>query len=413
MTTAQVLYGLRGDELVHIDDVARGLACLCECAACGRTLVAKKGELVSHHFAHDADDVDCNPAPESLIHAYAKQQIAKMRTLFLPPFEVGAEVHSNDGQVHKLYWRHRPHYRLEVHQALVEADLGSIKPDVLFETSWSRVAVEVYFRHRVPLEKIVLLRSEHHLSTVEVDLSDISVNAPAHVINAALSDIQRWQWLHNQHEFYLRGQMSACLTRCTKIFVPESPRREPKISGNTFPTKKLARADRLALRAKGLASELRAQPIPARMTIVRGLEDEMRIALHCSQIGLLPSRVPRNLLQACDGQSSLGMHPVLWQTGVFAKFCMVGPEFTVRAVEDWVRSAFIEGALETSQSTLQTVNGFTPPAEALYHFLRNLSAQGLLDERKGPKPWESRFAPSRSSKAEVLEELLARPPALQ
>src|SRR5690348_8256532 len=38
--------------LVHVVDVPRGKACECRCVGCGRALIAKKGEVLVHHFAH-------------------------------------------------------------------------------------------------------------------------------------------------------------------------------------------------------------------------------------------------------------------------------------------------------------------------------------------------------------------------
>jgi hypothetical protein len=54
VTKMNLIYGKRNDEVVHIDNVERGLACDCVCPACGQALVAKKGEnnVVAHHFAH-------------------------------------------------------------------------------------------------------------------------------------------------------------------------------------------------------------------------------------------------------------------------------------------------------------------------------------------------------------------------
>ena len=43
--------------LLHIDDVPSGLACDCICPGCSRPLVAKKGRLQAHHFAHHAQPV--------------------------------------------------------------------------------------------------------------------------------------------------------------------------------------------------------------------------------------------------------------------------------------------------------------------------------------------------------------------
>ncbi len=411
MSSSQILYGVRDGELWHVDSVERGLPCKCTCFLCGRALIAKKGEILDHHFAHAADDVNCNPQPETLVHLYAKQQVAKLPELILPPFEVRAETESADGVMHELYWRYQPSYRLKIKSVEIEADLGTIKPDLLFTTDYGRVAVEVYFRHQVPPDKIAELRNRY-LSTVEIDLSNLPTNASTSMINAAIGDRNRWQWLHNQHEAYVRADMCHLLTMSTRIFVPEAVQRVPKISMNSLPSRKLANADKLLERAENLAANLRRLPIAKRIVQVRNLDLELRVALHCVQIGLAPTRLPPNLMQTTDGQSALGMHPVMWQTGVFAKFCMIGNEFRVREVEDWVRSSFDDKALTAPSGMTQTTNGFSTVAQALYHFLRNLSAQGLLCEIKASKPWESVFAPIDSSKNLVLARLMREPSSI-
>lgn len=42
----------RDGQLVMIEDVESGLACGCVCPACGTQLVARKGQIRLHHFAH-------------------------------------------------------------------------------------------------------------------------------------------------------------------------------------------------------------------------------------------------------------------------------------------------------------------------------------------------------------------------
>ena len=50
--------------------------------------------------------------------------------------------------------------------------------------------------------------------------------------------------------------------------------------------------------------------------------------------------------------------------------------------------------------------------QALYHFLRNLSAQKLLTEIKDEKPWLSTFLPVTTPRTEVLKLLKSQIPAL-
>ncbi|MBO7595741.1 MAG: hypothetical protein J6T70_01690 [Bacteroidales bacterium] len=52
-------YGLKGDRLVHVDEVENGLNCGCICPTCKCALIAKQGEIRIHHFAHQCDDDSC------------------------------------------------------------------------------------------------------------------------------------------------------------------------------------------------------------------------------------------------------------------------------------------------------------------------------------------------------------------
>lgn len=54
-------YALKGDALVHVDSVSRGIGCGCTCPNCGKPVQAKQGEIRVHHFSH-VGKVDCPPA---------------------------------------------------------------------------------------------------------------------------------------------------------------------------------------------------------------------------------------------------------------------------------------------------------------------------------------------------------------
>ena len=57
-----------------IDEVEQGLACDCECPECGSPLVARKGAVRVHHFAHRG--ASCATGAESALHRMAKQIVA-------------------------------------------------------------------------------------------------------------------------------------------------------------------------------------------------------------------------------------------------------------------------------------------------------------------------------------------------
>jgi hypothetical protein len=416
MTGTEIFFGVRDSQFVHIDDVASGLACACYCAQCERPLVAKKGPVLSHHFAHSADDPNCNPSPESLIHRYAKQQLAINATLVLPGFTVNALHDSNDGNVHHLSWRHHPFFQLNVVSVQVEAEVSGyddtkLIPDVLFETDLGRVALEVFFRHQVPAEKVWKYGNRLHISALEVCLNDVAVDASSASINAALADVSRWRWLHNQHSRYIDVQMVRLLAMSTKTFVPQPALAVPKLRMGTVPSTKLQHASNMEGKVRTFLARLAAIEPAQRLHLVRRLDTTTRVALHCYYLKLSPLLLPLNLMQSVENGGALGSHPVIWQTGVFAKFCMSGEQFSAHDVETWVRNSVEDKMFNTPESITQSMNGFSPVAEGAYHFLRNLAAQGLLAEVKGARPWSSRFGPVFGSKEEVCSLLKSLPPA--
>lgn len=412
MNGPQILYGVRDDELVHIDDATRGLACNCTCPECGRSLVARKGEVLVHFFAHAAEEINCNPTPESLVHAYAKQQVAKFLRLELPGFAVEARYQSNDGEVHYLNWRHLPLYNLEVKSAKVESThFPGVIPDVLLATNRGFVAVEVFYRHAVPSEKLEKLQ-DLSLSTVEIDLSDLSATISSAGLADALRQGRRWSWLNNRckagEEYTLYHQ----LVYSKRILIPETPSKYPVISGSNLPSRLLADASSstVHLKAQQLFARLKQLAPHERPVVLRPLGRELRLALHCLQLGVAPNQLPAHLMQSVTRQSVFAMPTVLWQTGLFAKFCMVGGPVTAKQAAAWIRTVFpgFEGAARTAE----TANGFNEYSEATYNFLNHLSAQRLLKRIPGRRPWDFTFVPVASSPEEVRLNLLALSPAL-
>ena len=67
--------------LLRIDEVRRGLGCNCLCPGCETPLVARKGELKAHHFAHHTPPPESTlSCAESALHKWAKNIVAKQRT---------------------------------------------------------------------------------------------------------------------------------------------------------------------------------------------------------------------------------------------------------------------------------------------------------------------------------------------
>lgn len=70
-------------ELLSIKDVQRGLACNCVCAACGERLEAKKGEVNTHHFAHEHNN-DCYYGAEIAVYRALYEKLNKKKQFYIP-----------------------------------------------------------------------------------------------------------------------------------------------------------------------------------------------------------------------------------------------------------------------------------------------------------------------------------------
>lgn len=71
-----------------IDDVVSGMACGCFCPACGSPLVAKKGAVKVHHFAHEASQErpECFAGALNLLRRIAVQFLREHGKPLLPPY---------------------------------------------------------------------------------------------------------------------------------------------------------------------------------------------------------------------------------------------------------------------------------------------------------------------------------------
>lgn len=73
-----------------IGDVARGAACGCFCPVCNAALVAKQGEALDWHFAHEAgtERPECRAGAMNLLRRLAVEELGKRGLVLLPAYSV-------------------------------------------------------------------------------------------------------------------------------------------------------------------------------------------------------------------------------------------------------------------------------------------------------------------------------------
>lgn len=139
--------------LVNIEQATRGLACQCFCFECGEAVIAKKGEIKEHHFAHANNKESCNIRPESILHKYAKQVIMEQKQIYLPAL-------TNDGK-DKLW---------QFHSINAEQSVGNIRPDLVAIGDDDMIFIEVAVTSFIDDNKLKFIK-KLGIKTIEIDLS--------------------------------------------------------------------------------------------------------------------------------------------------------------------------------------------------------------------------------------------------
>src|ERR1043166_7830852 len=105
------VFGVKDNQVIHIDSVQRGLSCNCVCPYCHADLVAKKGEKRVDHFAHVKDSDECGYGNETALHIISKEILMSAQYIMLPALNVFAVVIDEYNREHGAYRILNP-YRL-------------------------------------------------------------------------------------------------------------------------------------------------------------------------------------------------------------------------------------------------------------------------------------------------------------
>lgn len=171
-------------QIVHIDQVQRGLACNCTCFECGETVIAKQGDVKEHHFAHVSNKESCDIQTESILHKYAKQVIEQEQKLYLPSL-------SHTNEITAELW----HFE----QVKLEQNIGAIRPDLIATSNHDELLfIEIAVTSFIDKHKAKLIE-QLGIKTVEIDLSmllknDLTIPSDE-VKNFILNDIQNKTWI--------------------------------------------------------------------------------------------------------------------------------------------------------------------------------------------------------------------------
>lgn len=181
MSTGFVIpYALRGEEIVHINDVGRGRLADCVCPRCRVPVWAKKGNCNTHHFSHPPG---CECTAETVLHWLGVRFIAQALSNAIAK---GANMH--------LFWQCRDckgwHTITNLLQngatVGVEMPIGEYKPDVVLLTNENHPTIffEVVVSHTTDRQKREFCRA-NRIGLIEFHMRK----------GTQLEDIRNGTWL--------------------------------------------------------------------------------------------------------------------------------------------------------------------------------------------------------------------------
>lgn len=188
------LYGQRNGMVMHIDDVSSGLACGCTCLGCGNQLVARKGEIYRHHFAHHVQSE--NPCCESIVHKLSKDIIREHKKVRLPKF-VCSHV-EKDVYGEEISEKYEQAARTVSFSSIeLEKSNGSYRPDVVgkFEED-EYIAIEIVMTNDVSEAKKKKIKALQH-DVLRIYMSGYSSNDEYEILKSAVLYEAPRDWVFN------------------------------------------------------------------------------------------------------------------------------------------------------------------------------------------------------------------------
>jgi predicted RNA-binding Zn-ribbon protein involved in translation (DUF1610 family) len=173
-------------DLIHIQDAGRGKTGL-TCPDCGAALIARKGAVKAHHFAH-YDSEECVAAGETALHREAKNLLMANPELLLPELMVLSERRLQKQIV-----------RLDAIE--IETWEGGFRPDLRATMSSGAVTrtlyIEIRVTHPVDALKLEKVRDAGH-SMIEIDLSSVNRELARAELSSLLRETAPRTWLHHR-----------------------------------------------------------------------------------------------------------------------------------------------------------------------------------------------------------------------
>lgn len=164
------------------------------CPACKEVVIARKGNVKIHHFAHKSG-TDCQYGYQTSVHLTAKEIIEKTHKVLIP--SKGITI---------------------VDEVRTETKIGSIIPDILVFCDGKQYIVEIFVTHPVDENKKEKIKALD-ISTIEVDLSDLKQMIDKEMLETELYKPERSSIIYDADILRIERKRDYLLSNGEKIII--------------------------------------------------------------------------------------------------------------------------------------------------------------------------------------------------
>ncbi|MCL2775976.1 MAG: hypothetical protein FWD71_21915 [Oscillospiraceae bacterium] len=207
-------YAVKNGTLIHVSEVESGLKCGCTCPACNARLVARKGSIKEHHFAH-AKDEDCQKGTETVLHIMAKSILEKEKYIRVPKVYVLTKFTAVHYQGHD-FPRNKQEYAsgemyIKFDRVELEKRVDDFVPDVALYSGNQCLLAEIKVSHGIDEDKLQKIRSSD-ISVLEIDLSAMNGTiTESELRDLLIENVSKKKWIYNKKaEYYRKEWLNLC-----------------------------------------------------------------------------------------------------------------------------------------------------------------------------------------------------------
>lgn len=208
----KLIYGLKDNKIVYISQVSSGKACGCICPSCGVNLIAKKGTIKMHHFAHE-NGKTCSYGYETSLHMAAKEILSNSKSFMIPETIIRFERSYKTIKLSDCK-------EIKIDNVVLEKRSGGVIPDIVIKSGGKTLFVEIFVTHKVDDNKLKNIETLD-ISTIEIDLSkEKNMITEEKLKDILLNDVIHKKWIYN-----------SLVNKCRKRFLNCSKKKRIKEFG--------------------------------------------------------------------------------------------------------------------------------------------------------------------------------------